>query len=140
MPKTLQEILDHADDMSATFDDFPPDPASLRDPAPMLRARSAVHARAQAEADVAAAVTDMRSAGYSWVAIGMVLGTSGEAARQRYGEASAESRPARSATRAAAPAAGTRGATPSISKRKGKASKAVTGALRRSTPSGSPPA
>ena len=99
MPRTLQEIIDHADDMSAAFDDYQPDPATLRDPAPMLRARTAVQARAQAEADVAAAVTDMRDAGYSWAAIGMVLGTSGEAARQRYGDAPAESAPARTSTR-----------------------------------------
>ena len=52
----------------------------------MLRARTAVQARVQAEADVAAAVTDMRGAGYSWAAIGMVLGTTGEAGRQRYSE------------------------------------------------------
>src|SRR5664279_4616505 len=89
MPKTLQEIIDHADDMSAAFDHYQPDPATLRDPAPMLRARTAVQARAQAEADVAAAVTSMRSAGYSWAAIGMVVGTTGEAARQRYSEAAA---------------------------------------------------
>ena len=94
MPKTLQEIIDHAHDMSAAFDDYEPDPATLRDPAPMLRARSAVQARARAEADVATAVIDMRSSGYSWAAIGMVLGTTGEAARQRYGGAPTESVPA----------------------------------------------
>lgn len=53
-----------ADDMSAAVDHHQPDPASLRDPAPMLRARIAVQSRAQAEADVATAVTDMRNARY----------------------------------------------------------------------------
>lgn len=111
MPKTLQEIIDHADDMSAAFDDYEPDPATLRDPAPMLRARSAVQARARAEADVATAVIDMRSSGYSWAAIGMVLGTSGEAARQRYGGQAPRLQPPRTSrrpagtTRAAAKAA-----------------------------------
>jgi predicted lipoprotein len=85
MPKTLQEIIDHADDMSTAFDDYRPEASTLRDPAPLLRARAAVHARARAEAEVAAAVAEMRDTGYSWAAIGMVLGTTGEAARQRYG-------------------------------------------------------
>ena len=87
MPKTLQEIIDHADDMSTAFDDYQAQASTLRDPAPLLRARAAVHARARAEAEVAAAVAAMRDTGYSWAAIGMVLGTTGEAARQRYGGA-----------------------------------------------------
>jgi hypothetical protein len=37
------------------------------------------------------AVAVARQSGYSWRAIGTVLGTSGEAARQRYGAASSES-------------------------------------------------
>ena len=94
MPKTLQEIIDHADDMSTAFDDYRPEASTLRDPAPLLRARAAVHARARAEAEVAAAVAEMRDTGYSWAAIGMVLGTTGEAARQRYGGAATESVPA----------------------------------------------
>ena len=94
MPKTLQEIIDHADDMSTAFDDYQPEANTLRDPAPLLRARAAVHARARAEAEVAAAVAEMRDTEYSWAAIGMVLGTTGEAARQRYGGAPTESVPA----------------------------------------------
>ena len=67
--------------MSTAFDDYRPEASTLRDPAPLLRARAAVHARARAEAEVAAAVAEMRDTGYSWAAIGMVLGTTGEAAR-----------------------------------------------------------
>jgi len=92
--QTLQEIIVHADDMSTAFDDYQPEASTLRDPAPLLRARAAVHARAWAEAEVAAAVAEMRDTGYSWSAIGMVLGTTGEAARQRYGGAATESVPA----------------------------------------------
>ena len=84
--KNLQEIIDRADELSAAFDDIQPDPAAGRDPAPLLRAREAVQARAHAEADVADAVAvHACPAGYSWQAIGAVVGTSGEAARQRYG-------------------------------------------------------
>jgi len=85
MPRTLQEIVDHAEELSAAFEDIQPDPADGRDPAPLLQAREAVQARARAEADVVAAVAAMRTAGYSWQSIGAVVGTSGESARQRYG-------------------------------------------------------
>lgn len=39
----------------------------------------------KAERSIAAAVTDARAHGFSWATIGTMLGTSGEAARQRYG-------------------------------------------------------
>ena len=39
--------------MSTAFDDYRPEASTLRDPAPLLRARAAVHARARAEAEVA---------------------------------------------------------------------------------------
>ena len=41
--------------------------------------------RAQAERDVSEAVAVARAERHSWAAIGAMLGTSGEAARQRYG-------------------------------------------------------
>jgi hypothetical protein len=44
--------------------------------------------RAEAEAAVAEAVDTARGHGQSWEAIGRRLGTSGEAARQRYGQPS----------------------------------------------------
>jgi hypothetical protein len=40
---------------------------------------------AQAERDISEAVAVARAEGHSWAAIGAMLGTSGEAARQRYG-------------------------------------------------------
>jgi hypothetical protein len=46
--------------------------------------RDAVVARSDAEQSIQAAVSDARGRGYSWAFIGSVLGTSGEAARQRY--------------------------------------------------------
>jgi hypothetical protein len=47
--------------------------------------RSAVVASADAERAIAEAVADARDDGMSWLAIGVVLGLSGEAARKRYG-------------------------------------------------------
>ena len=42
-------------------------------------------ARSEAEQSIRDAVAAVRSDGQSWAAIGTMLGTSGEAARQRYG-------------------------------------------------------
>ena len=85
MPRTLQEIVDHADEIAQQFEDYEPTDADRRPVAPLMSARAAVQARAQAERAVAEAVKDMRAVNYSWSAIGTVLGTSAEAARQRYG-------------------------------------------------------
>jgi len=48
--------------------------------------RRAAYARAQAEAELADTVSAARAQGHSWAAVGAMLGTSGEAARQRYGQ------------------------------------------------------
>jgi len=44
-----------------------------------------VVSRANAERAIKIAVEHARSHGYSWAFIGKIIGTSGEAARQRYG-------------------------------------------------------
>ncbi len=82
VPRSLQEILDHADALSARFTDTEPE---LRDAAPLRAIRQAVTDRAATERRLANAVTAARAAGVSWSAIGGMLGTSGEAARKRYG-------------------------------------------------------
>jgi hypothetical protein len=41
--------------------------------------------RSDAERSIRTAVDNARAHGYSWAFIGSLLGTSGEAARQRYG-------------------------------------------------------
>jgi len=86
MPRSLQEILDQSDELAKRFEDYEPTEADRRPVAPLHRARAAVRAKAEAEAEVAAAVAEMRSSGYSWATIGSVVGTSGEAVRQRYGD------------------------------------------------------
>jgi hypothetical protein len=85
MPRTVKEIIEQAQQLAHQFTDVEPDPADR----PRAEALAAVHravlARADAEAALAEAIAQARQAGASWASIGTVLGTSGEAARQRYG-------------------------------------------------------
>lgn len=85
MPRSVEEILKHADELSARFEDYEPDPAQELDAQAVARLRHAVQERSDAERHVLEAVKTAREAGLSWSAIGAVVGTSGEAARQRYG-------------------------------------------------------
>lgn len=85
MPRTVQDILDHADDLARRFEDYDPSPDDERDPEALAALRRSVVARADAERSIKQAVDTARDHGYSWELIGSLLGTSGEAARQRYG-------------------------------------------------------
>lgn len=85
MPRTAQEILDHADALAARFERA--EPADVRDATALRAVRDAVLARADAERNLGDAVVRARHEGHSWAAIGAMVGTSGEAARQRYGQA-----------------------------------------------------
>lgn len=84
MPRTLQQILDQQEELGRQFENYEPDPADERDPEPYRNLMTAAMARGDAESAVQRAVHDARDAGYSWTAIGSVLGTSGAAAQQRY--------------------------------------------------------
>ena len=85
MPRTAQEILDHADELAARFEQA--EPEDLRDATSLRSAREAFLARAECERVLRDAVVQARHDGHSWAAIGAMVGTSGEAARQRYGQA-----------------------------------------------------
>lgn len=85
LDEAVQDILDHADELARRFETYEPSTADERDPRTYMALREAAMARAEAERSIAAAVTDARAHGYSWATIGAMLGTSGEAARQRYG-------------------------------------------------------
>ncbi len=85
MPRSVQDILDHADELSRRFEDYEPAAEDERDVETFEALRGAVISRSDAERSVRAAVEQARAHGYSWALIGSVLGTSGEAARQRYG-------------------------------------------------------
>lgn len=85
MPRTVDEILQHADELAARFEDYEPDPADELDPGAVTLLRAAIQERSDAERHVLDAVRVAREAGLSWASIGLFVGTSGEAARQRYG-------------------------------------------------------
>lgn len=85
MPRTAQEIKIQADQLAKHFEDHDPDVADVRDAASLRRIRKSFLRRAEAEEDLLNAVLNARDDGQSWGAIGAMLGTSGEAARQRYG-------------------------------------------------------
>ena len=84
MPRTVDEILQHADELAARFEDYEPRERDELDAVAVASLRAAVAERSEAERHMVDAVRRAREAGLSWSAIGSFVGTSGEAARQRY--------------------------------------------------------
>ena len=84
MPRTVQDIVDHADELAKRFESYEPRLADERDPVAFVALREAAVGRSEAERTIREAVVEARTRGYSWSAIGSILGTSGQAARQRY--------------------------------------------------------
>jgi len=85
MPRTAQEILSQADSLAKRFEEHEPEADNVRDAASLRNVRLAFQRRAATEQGLTDAVNAARDDGQSWAAIGAMLGTSGEAARQRYG-------------------------------------------------------
>jgi hypothetical protein len=85
MPRSTEQILAHADEMARRFAEHEPDGDRIKDARALRDIAGAIERRAGAERDIAAAVAVARAEGHTWAAIGAMLGTSGEAARQRYG-------------------------------------------------------
>lgn len=96
MPRTTEEILAHAGELARRFEETEPDPERIRDATTLRELARAFERRARAEADLASAVATARADGHTWAAIGAMLGTSGEAARQRYGSAAPAAPPRKS--------------------------------------------
>jgi hypothetical protein len=84
MPRTVDEILQHADELAARFENYDPSEDDELDAGAVALLRSAVQERSEAERHIVEAVKTARERGMSWSAIGAFIGTSGEAARQRY--------------------------------------------------------
>lgn len=84
MPRSIQEILDHADELAQRFEDYDPEPDDERPVEEYLLERAAL-ARARGERQIVDAVTAARTKGVPWQRIGELLGTSAQAAQQRYG-------------------------------------------------------
>jgi hypothetical protein len=85
MPRSIQEILDHADELAQRFEDYEPQPGEERTVEEYLIQRAAI-ARARSERQIIDAVTTARHKGVSRQRIGELLGTSARAAQQRYGD------------------------------------------------------
>ena len=84
MPRSIQDILDHADELAKRFENFDPDHAE-EIPVEEFLLQRAVVARARSEQQLVDTVITARGAGLSWQRIGAILGTSAQAAQQRYG-------------------------------------------------------
>jgi hypothetical protein len=83
MPRTIQEILDHADELAKRFEGLEPGDANEVPVVEHLLRRAAL-ARARTERQIIEAVEAARADGLSWARIGALLGTSAQAAQQRY--------------------------------------------------------
>ena len=84
MPRSIQEVLDQADELARRFENYEPDANDERPVEEYMLERAAL-ARARSERQVADAVIAARTSGASWQRIGSLLGTSAQAAQQRYG-------------------------------------------------------
>lgn len=85
MPRTADEILNQAGELAKRFEDHEPVTDNIRSADVLRTVREAFQRRAASERELSDAVRAARTEGYSWATIGAMLGTSGEAARQRYG-------------------------------------------------------
>ncbi|HUV09533.1 MAG TPA: hypothetical protein VMX12_01050 [Acidimicrobiia bacterium] len=86
MPRSIQEILDHGDELAEHFVEYEPKAGDERVLEEYLLERATI-ARARSERQIVEAVTAARSTGMSWQKIGDILGTSAQAAQQRYSAA-----------------------------------------------------
>jgi hypothetical protein len=129
MPKSLQDILDHADELADRFErgDFEPD---WHDARGTRMISEGIERRARAERDIADGVAQARADGIDWGSIGMYLGTTGEAARQRYGPAIARATAESASAPAESPPAKAKRST---SRRTAPKAKSAKGAKPRAT-------
>ncbi|HSV39444.1 MAG TPA: hypothetical protein VLI04_11865 [Nocardioidaceae bacterium] len=86
MPRSLHEILAQADKLADVFEAYEPTDGDEGKASSLVTLRMAAARRANADRDLLVAVTEARRHRVSWAVIGEQLGTSGEAARQRYDE------------------------------------------------------
>lgn len=85
MPRSLEEIISHADEIADAFERYEPAAEDEGKASLLVGLRLAASRRAQVDRELLDAVSDARHHQISWAMIGSLIGTSGEAARQRYG-------------------------------------------------------
>ena len=73
-------------DLDTWLDSIEPDPADARDATHIRRIIAANEALSAADDELRAAVVSARAAGDTWDVIGVALGTSRQAAYQRFGK------------------------------------------------------
>lgn len=83
MPRTLQEILDHADELAERFETYEPRDEDRFTPAELALSHAVID-NARASQAVADAVAAARDAGSSWPRIASLLGVSPQSARERF--------------------------------------------------------
>lgn len=83
MPRSIDDLVAQADELADEFERYEPREDDRGEPA-LLALRRAAYQRALIERELVERVQQARKAGASWTKIGNELGTSGEAARQRY--------------------------------------------------------
>jgi hypothetical protein len=84
MPRSLQDIIDSADELADAFEAWDPTPDQERTPTPEMLLRRAAFKRAEAERQIAEAVAAARAADVSWRVIGESIGTTAQSAQRRY--------------------------------------------------------
>lgn len=85
MPRSIDELVAQADDLADEFEAYEPSEEDRGEP-PLIALRRAAYRRALLERDLLRLVQRARRDGASWAQVGKELGTSGEAARQRYAD------------------------------------------------------
>ena len=85
-PRSIEDIKARADEFADAFENYDPKPGDQDAPIPPVMAvELAAWRRDSAERELADAVRSAREQRLSWREVGEAIGTSGEAARQRYG-------------------------------------------------------
>ena len=84
-PRSIEDIKARADEFADAFENYEPQPGDQDAPIPPVMAvKLAAWRRDSAERELADAVRAAREQRLSWREVGEAIGTSGEAARQRY--------------------------------------------------------
>lgn len=92
MGDPFRTVSAHADEYSDAFENYEPAPGDENAPLPPVTGlKLATWRRDLAERELAEAVRSARLQRLSWREVGEAIGTTGEAARQRYGATAAAS-------------------------------------------------
>lgn len=84
--RSIDDIKARADELADAFENYDPKPGDRDAPVPpVMSVKLAAWRRDTAERELADAVRAARKQRLSWREVGEAIGTSGEAARQRYG-------------------------------------------------------